>query len=309
MPSHLAQALQLEVGAPAAGLTDEATSNAPYEDGGSSEVTGGGGGRTPAVLDLGGGAAGLLDLSKTSGRLELHNITLRGLPLSLPNFYTLGFLRGLLGFVQLKFTALVGGLRDRLLVKEAELLLEPEEVAFWVAALEGHRIWERPAPVELTSSAPTHCTGGCARTFQGQDLLLTSAINFAITYSNVLLRPSAAEYAASACQFPLWPGRTFYGYVAPLRMVLRRDSVMAALDGRLVGDEWRRIQATIAQPATILGDPAGPRLLDLSARPALINLCSPLASLTLRDLVLVEPPPAGLHPEAISDQRSLTCQG
>ncbi|PNH06315.1 hypothetical protein TSOC_007313 [Tetrabaena socialis] len=55
----------------------------------------------------------------------------------------------------------------------------------------------------------------------------------------------------------------------------------------------------ITQPGLILGDPAGPRLLNVSGRPALINLRGPLAALTLRDLVFVVMPPAGLHPAAL----------
>ncbi|PNH06328.1 hypothetical protein TSOC_007304 [Tetrabaena socialis] len=55
----------------------------------------------------------------------------------------------------------------------------------------------------------------------------------------------------------------------------------------------------ITQPGLVLGDPACPRLLNVSGRPALINLRGPLAALTLRDLVFAVMPPAGLHPAAL----------
>ncbi|PNH03805.1 Receptor-like protein kinase FERONIA [Tetrabaena socialis] len=82
----------------------------------------------------------------------------------------------------------------------------------------------------------------------------------------------------------------------PLRKVLLVDSSMAGGGPR---DSYDNVQASISQPGVVLGDPAGPRLLNLSRLPALINLRGPLAALTLRDLVLVAAPTAGLHPAAL----------
>ncbi|KXZ52630.1 hypothetical protein GPECTOR_9g675 [Gonium pectorale] len=142
------------------------------------------------VLDVGGAVYLIKFITVGSGgRVEIHNLTLTGLPLGPPASYPLGFLRAFLRFMSVNLVA-YGALEDRLLVEGVVVHLEPEEVSFWIATV-------------ITS-----------------------------------------------------------------------------------------------EPAVVLGDPAGPRLLNLSARPALINLRSPIASLTLRDLVLVEPPPAGLHPEA-----------
>ncbi|KXZ52437.1 hypothetical protein GPECTOR_9g481 [Gonium pectorale] len=199
---------------------------------GTGHAAGGGdgsGGRAP-VLDLGGVAA-LVDLTvPTTGRYEIHNLTLTGLPLGQPQTFPLGLVRGLLWFAAgVNSLAKYGAVPNRALVSHVELHVEAEEIAVWAEAVSP---FTPPPP-----STSTLASG-----------------------------PRVVVDAGLPClRLPF----TFNGY-----------------------------PGVVAQPATFLGDPTGPRLLNLSARPALLNLRSPLASLTLRDLVLVDLPTAGLHPEA-----------
>ncbi|PNH01393.1 hypothetical protein TSOC_012727 [Tetrabaena socialis] len=79
----------------------------------------------------------------------------------------------------------------------------------------------------------------------------------------------------------------------PLRLVLQQDALMVVGVVANLDTPWHsdfgQAQVNITQPGLILGDPAGPRLLNVSGRPALINLRGPLAALTLRDLVFAPP--------------------
>ncbi|KXZ52589.1 hypothetical protein GPECTOR_9g634 [Gonium pectorale] len=129
------------------------------------------------------------------------------------------------------------------------------------------------------------------------------------------LRPEGAAAEATPLEYAFRAGRITDSIYpldvgdlenrVPVRLVVQRDAGFSAFSALSTysafsinaTDEiadyfgmkaWEKQQAPVSLPATLLGDPAGPRLLNLSARPALINLRSPLASLTLRDLVLQE---------------------
>ncbi|KXZ52434.1 hypothetical protein GPECTOR_9g478 [Gonium pectorale] len=198
---------------------------------GTGHAAGGGdgsGGRAP-VLDLGGVAA-LVDLTvRTTGRYEIHNLTLTGLPLGQPQTFPLGLVRGLLWFAAgVNSLAKYGAAPNRALVSHVELHVEAEEIAVWAEAVSPFT--PPPPPTSTLASRPRVVVDAglpCLRlpfTFNGYPLLSTaaesdapllalfiiSALNNGKTFqnANVLLVAAAPARAASYCAFPLWPGCT-----------------------------------------------------------------------------------------------------
>ncbi|PNH06327.1 hypothetical protein TSOC_007305 [Tetrabaena socialis] len=218
------------------------------------------------VLDLG-GANDLLDLTSSgcippACRVELHNLSLSGLPLGPPITYAVGLLRGLL---------------------------------WWVGAACAQPAAGVAPDCAIHQEQHDHPWGGDGRGWASAAEV--TSLKSAKVLELARLQPD--EVISNDRSSTLTGGDA----QQPLRLVLAQDallvvSMVAGLDVTWQGD-FGHVQVNISQPGLILGDPAGPRLLNLSGRPALINLRGPLAALTLRDLVFVVMPPAGLHPAAL----------